>query len=99
MTRSLHPYTSVALIGAVRLRIGRRGFASMVDFPACQVATVRVVGDLAQEVRVLQFLLPLLVAAGATNRPTCRGWRSIGNCLAQEGESFDLDCAIPTVDL
>ena len=76
------------------------GPVSMVDFPACQVATVRVVGELAQEVRALQFLFRYWLPR-SRYQPANQPGMEIYRQLPSEGgwQHFDLDCAIPIVDL
>ena len=76
------------------------GPVSMMDFPACQVATVRVMGELAQEIRALQFLFRYWLPRSRyqpANLPGMEIYRQLPS--ATGWESFDLDCAIPVVDL
>ena len=76
------------------------GPVNMVDFPACQVATVRMVGDIAQEIRVLQYLFRYWLPRSRYQPANWPGME-IYRQLPSEGgwEHFDLDCAIPVVDL
>lgn len=76
------------------------GLVSMLDFPACQVAAVRVVGDLAQEIRALQFLFRYWLPRSRyqpANLPGMEIYRQLPSVAGWA--SFDLDCAIPVVAL
>ena len=76
------------------------GPVSLQTFPACQVATIRVVGDLAQEDRALQYLFRYWLPRSRyqpANLPAMEIYRQFP---ADTGwERFDMDCAVPVVAL
>lgn len=76
------------------------GAVNLVDFPACQVATVRMVGDIAQEIRVLQYLFRYWLPRSRyqpANLPGMEIYRQLPSVAGWE--TFDIECAIPVVDL
>jgi len=76
------------------------GAVNLIDFPACQVATVRMVGDIAQEIRVLQYLFRYWLPRSRyqpANLPGIEIYRQLPSVAGWE--TFDIECAIPVVDL
>ncbi|MEZ4712708.1 MAG: GyrI-like domain-containing protein [Caldilineaceae bacterium] len=76
------------------------GEVNMSDLPACQVATVRCRGDLAQEDRVLQFLFRYWLPRSRYQPANLPAMEIYRRHPAELGwEQFDMDCAIPIVAL
>lgn len=76
------------------------GPVSLQDFPACQVATIRVVGDLAQEDRALHYLFRYWLPRSRyqpANLPAMEIYRQFP--AAGGWQTFDMDCAVPVVAL
>jgi DNA gyrase inhibitor GyrI len=68
----------------------------MIDFPACQVATVRCVGDLAQEDRAFQYLFRHWLPRSRyqpANLPAMEIYRR--QPVELGWERYDMDCAVP----
>lgn len=76
------------------------GEIDLVDFPACQVATIRCQGDIAQEERVLQYLFRYWLPRSRyqpANLPAMEIYHRQPDELGWE--TFDMACALPIVKL
>jgi AraC family transcriptional regulator len=76
------------------------GVVSVLDFPECQVATIRCRGDLLQEDKAIQFLFRYWLPRSRyqpANLPAMEIYRRQPGELGWE--TFDLDCAVPIVAL
>lgn len=76
------------------------GAVNLLDFPACQVAMVRVEGDLEQEYRALQYLFRYWLPRSRYQPANLPGMEIYRQLPAKTGwETFDIECAIPVVTL
>ena len=76
------------------------GDVSVMDFPACQVATIRCVGDLRQEYRAIQYLFRYWLPHSRYQPANLPGMEIYRRQPIELGwETFDIDCAIPIVAL
>lgn len=76
------------------------GEVSMQNFPACQVATIRCVGDLSQEYRAIQYLFRYWLPHSRYQPANLPGMEIYRRQPIELGwETFDIDCAIPIVAL
>lgn len=76
------------------------GEIAMVDFPACQVATIRCQGDIAQEDRVLQYLFRYWLPRSRYQPANLPAMEIYRRQPAELGwETYDIDCALPVVAL
>jgi AraC family transcriptional regulator len=76
------------------------GEVSIQTFPACQVATIRCVGDIMQEYKALQYFFCYWLPRSRyqpANLPGMEIYRQRPDELGWE--TFDIDCAIPVVAL
>jgi AraC-like DNA-binding protein/DNA gyrase inhibitor GyrI len=76
------------------------GEIALVDFPACQVATIRCQGDIAQEDRVLQYLFRYWLPRSRYQPANLPAMEIYRRHPAELGwEIYDIDCALPVVAL
>jgi AraC family transcriptional regulator len=76
------------------------GEVSIQNFPACQVATIRCVGDLSQEYRAIQYLFRYWLPHSRYQPANLPGMEIYRRQPIELGwETFDIDCAIPVVAL
>lgn len=76
------------------------GPVSIQTFPACQVATIRVVGDLAQEDRALNYLFRYWLPRSRYQPANLPGMEIYRQLPGGSGwETLDMDCAVPVVAL
>ena len=76
------------------------GEIDMVDFPACQVATIRCQGDITQEDRVLQYLFRYWLPRSRYQPANLPAMEIYRRQPAELGwETYDIDCALPVVAL
>lgn len=76
------------------------GEVDLLDFPACDVASVHCFGGLEQEDKALQYLFRYWLPNSRyqpANLPAMEIYRRLPSELGWE--SYDMDCAIPIVDL
>ncbi len=74
------------------------GEIALVDFPACQVATIRCQGDIAQEDRVLQYLFRYWLPRSRYQPANLPAMEIYRRQPAELGwETYDIDCALPVV--
>lgn len=72
----------------------------LVDFPACQVATIRCQGDITQEERVLQYLFRYWLPRSRYQPANLPAMEIYHRQPAELGwETYDIDCALPVVAL
>jgi DNA gyrase inhibitor GyrI len=73
---------------------------SIQTFPACQVAVIRCLGDIMQEVKALQYLFLYWLPRSRYQPANLPGMEIYRRQPLELGwETFDIDCAIPVVEL
>lgn len=76
------------------------GDVNVQDFPACQVATIRCLGDIRQEDKALQYLFRYWLPRSRYQPANLPGMEIYRRQPAELGwETFDIDCAVPVVEL
>jgi AraC family transcriptional regulator len=76
------------------------GEVSMVTFPACQVATIRCLGDIRQEDKAIQYLFRYWLPRSRYQPANLPGMEIYRRQPAELGwETYDIDCAVPIVAL
>ena len=76
------------------------GKVNVQDFPACQVATIRVVGGIEQEDKALQYLFRYWLPHSRYQPANLPGMEIYHRQPAELGwETFDIECAVPVVAL
>jgi AraC family transcriptional regulator len=76
------------------------GAVSVMDFPACQVATVRCLGDIRQEDKAIQYLFRYWLPRSRYQPANLPGMEIYRRQPAELGwKTFDIDCAVPIVAL
>ncbi|MFN8440818.1 MAG: AraC family transcriptional regulator [Caldilineaceae bacterium] len=76
------------------------GEVNVIDFPACQVATIPMTGDATQEDRILQYLFRYWLPRSRYQPANLPAMEIYRRQPAELGwETFDIDCAIPIVAL
>jgi AraC family transcriptional regulator len=76
------------------------GEISMQTLPACQVAAVRCVGDISQEYRALQYLFRYWLPRSRYQPANLPGMEIYHRHPIELGwETFEIDCAIPVVEM
>ncbi len=72
----------------------------VVDFPACQVAAVRCLGDITQADKAVQYLFRCWLPSSRYQPANLPGMEIYRRQPAELGwETFDIDCAVPVVAL
>lgn len=73
---------------------------SIQTFPSCQVATIRCLGDVMQEYKALQYLFLYWLPRSRYQPANLPGMEIYRRQPVELGwETFDIDCAIPIMDL
>ncbi len=73
---------------------------SVVTFPACQIATIECVSDIQQEYNALQYLFRYWLPRSRYQPANLPGMEIYRRQPAELGwETFDIDCAVPVVEL
>ena len=73
---------------------------SVMTFPACRVAVIRVLGDIEQEDKALQYLFRYWLPRSRYQPANLPGMEIYRRQPAELGwETFDIDCAVPVVAL
>ena len=76
------------------------GEVSIMTFPACQVATIRCISDIQQEDKALQYLFRYWLPRSRYQPANLPGMEIYRRQPAELGwETFDIDCAVPIVEL
>jgi DNA gyrase inhibitor GyrI len=76
------------------------GEVNMQDFPACQVAAIRCLGDIEQEDKAIQYLFRYWLPRSRYQPANLPGMEIYRRQPAELGwETFDIDCAVPIVAL
>jgi AraC family transcriptional regulator len=76
------------------------GEVSMQIFPACQVATIRCLGDVMQEEKILQYLFRYWLPRSRYQPANLPGMEIYRRQPIELGwATFDIDCAVPIVGL
>jgi AraC family transcriptional regulator len=76
------------------------GDVGVTDFPACRVASIRCVGDIGLENKVIQYLFRYWLPRSRFQPANLPGMEIYRRQPAEMGwENFDIDCAVPVVPL
>ena len=76
------------------------GEVNIVTFPACQVATIRCLGDIRQEDKAIQYLFRYWLPRSRYQPANLPGMEIYRRQPAELGwETYDIDCAVPIVAL
>jgi AraC family transcriptional regulator len=76
------------------------GEVSMQDFPACRVATIRLMGDILQEDKAIQYLFRYWLPRSRYQPDNLPGIEIYHRQPAELGwETYDMECAVPIVAL
>lgn len=76
------------------------GEVQVTDFPACRIATIRCVGDLSHENKVIQYLFRYWLPRSRFQPANLPGMEIYLRQPMEMGwEEFDIDCAVPVIPL